>query len=123
MLEVHIDRINEVLPVEEGADGDFNPVRILLNLENLDLVRPIPFVVFQDQEDVLPILLLPDEEQLLLVLRAPARLDNIPIGVLSYEIYPCVERVEVPARESVDADALQLVLSELSLVLQPIRVG
>src|SRR5207245_9380830 len=104
-------------------DGAFGAARVLLHVEDLDLVCPIPSVVLQNHEDVLPVVLLPDEEQLLLVLGAPGRLDDIPIGILSHEIYACVERAEVPARECVDADALQLVLPELSFVLQPVRVS
>src|SRR6267143_2978063 len=72
--------------------------------------------------DVLPVLLLPDEEELLFVLRVPAGLDHVSFGVLLHEIDRLVERGEVPALERLDARVLQLVLPELSLVLQPVGV-
>src|SRR5712692_5713881 len=78
--------------------------------------------MLQDLLDVLAVLLLPDEKQLLLVLRVAARLNHVPLGVLLHELYRLVERYEVPARESVDAGVLQLVLPELPLVLQPLGV-
>jgi hypothetical protein len=61
VLEVDQGREDEVLAVEEGADGDLDAGDELLDLEALDLGAPSLLVVLQHRDQVAAVLLLADE--------------------------------------------------------------
>src|SRR5450759_277786 len=62
MLEVDVDGIGEVFSVEERPDSHLDPALVLLDLKELDLVRPFHLVMLQDLPDVLSVSLLPNKE-------------------------------------------------------------
>ncbi len=123
VLEVHADRVDELLAVEEGARGHLHPHDALLELELADLLRPGAFVVLEHLDHVFAVVVLPHEQELLGVLRRPRGLDHVAVGLALHEGDGLVEGGEVLLRDDRHPRVLQLVLAEGAVVLELVGVG
>ena len=87
-----------------------------------DLVRPGSFVVVQDLQHVLTVLLLANEKQPFHVLGLATRLDDVAVRIRAHEVDRFVEGSEVLLRDNADAGRSELLLAECAIVLEPISV-
>ena len=122
MLEIDVDRRNELFTVEECAHGDFDAVDAALQLEDLDLVAERFFVGLQHADHVFAVFFFADEEPALDVLRFPAGLDDVAVGIFLHELDGGVERLEIFVGNDVDAGLLQLFLAEGTIVFEAVGV-
>ena len=122
VLEIHIDRINEILAVEEAAHGHFDAHHAPLQLKNLDLVRERLFVRLQHADHVLPVFFLADKQAALHVLRLAARLDHVAAGILHHVLDRIVKRNEFAVGNNIHAGLFEFFLAERAVVLQPVGI-
>src|SRR5262249_13582749 len=120
---VDVDRVDERLAVEEGADGDLDADDTLLKLEDLDFLGECLLVRLEHSHDVVAVVLVADEEPPLDVARGARRLDDVARRVLLDVGDRFVEVVEVAVRDDRDASLLQLLLAEGAVVLESVGVG
>ena len=99
MFEVYVDRIHELLPVEEAAHGDFHPGHPALQLKNLDFIREGLLVGFQHADHVLAVFFFAHEQAALHILGLATGLDHIAVGVLDHVFDGLIERIELAIRE------------------------
>ena len=84
---------------------------------------PGPLVVLEDLDHVLAVVVLPHVEQGLAVLRRPAGLDHVAVGLALDVGDGVVEGGEVLLGDDGDARGLELVLAEGPVVLEAVGVG
>ena len=123
VLEVDVDRIDELLAIEERPDCDLHARDPALQLENFDLIGKGPLVSIQHADYILSIFLFADKQSPLHVLGFAAGLDNVAIGIFYHVLHGFVEGIEFLVGDDVDAGFLQLFLSEGAVVLQRVAVG
>ncbi len=123
MLEINIDRSDEVFSVEECADGDFHSIDAALQLEDFNFVGESFFVGFEHANDVFAVFFFTDEQAAFYVLRFSAGLDYIAIGIFLDELDGGIERVEVFVGNDVHAGILQFFLAEGAIVFKSVGVG
>src|SRR5215472_6737243 len=82
VLEIDVDRVDEIFAVEESADRYFHSDHAPLELENLDFVGKSSFVGFQHANDVLAVVFFSDEKAAFDVLRFAAGFDDVTAGIL-----------------------------------------
>ena len=123
MLEIDIDRIDEILAVEETAYRHFDARHAPLQLKYLDLVRQRLLVRLEHADDVLPVVFFADKQAPLHVLRFAARLDHIAAWILHHVLDRIVEGHEFAVRNNIHPGFLQFFLAERAVVLQPVGIG
>ncbi len=116
MLEVHVYRQHELFPVEEAARRHFDTHDAALQLKRFHAVCPGALVVLEHLDDVFAVLIFAHEQQLLQVLRLPARLDDVAVGIGAHEGDGFVEGVKVLLRNDRHAGLLELLLAERAIV-------
>ena len=110
------------MPLKKCSDGDFDAVDAALQLEDFDLVREGLLVGFQHADDVFAVFFFADEEAPLDVLRFPAGLDDVAVGIFLHEFDRRIEGVEILVWNNVDAGLLQLFLAEGTVVFEAVGV-
>ncbi len=123
MLKIKIDLVDELSPVEEAADSDFDAFDFPLQLEPLHSVAPRFFVGLQHVDDVAPIVFAPDVEQSLDVLDFAQRLDYIRSGVLLNVLNAGVEVVEDVMFDGIHATLVENLHCVATIFFEVIRVG
>ena len=118
MLEIDVDRIDELLAIEECPYRDLHSRDPALQLKNFDLIGKCPLVSVQHPDYVLSILLLADKQTPLHVLGLATGFDHVAIRILHHVLHRFVEGIEFPVRNDVDAGFLELFLAEGTVVLQ-----
>src|SRR5262249_264239 len=123
MLEIDVDRRDEIFAIEESADGNFDSGNTALELKDFDLVGEGLFVGFQHADNVVAVFFFADEQAALDVLRFAAGLDDIAVGIFFNKFSGRIEGIEILVGNDVDAGIFQLPLAEGAIVLETIGVG
>jgi hypothetical protein len=106
VLEVYIERIDELLSVEERADRYLHTGHAPLQLKLPDLVRKGFLVRLEDPDHILSVVLITDEQAALHVTGRPRRLDDVALRIFLHVGDRVVEVVEVAVGHDVDASFL-----------------
>jgi hypothetical protein len=122
VLEVHVDRINELLAIEKRADGNLHAGDAALELKHFDLVGKRLAVSLEDADHILAVFLVADEQAPLDVAGCARRLDDIAFRIALHVRDRVVEVVEFAVRQDVDARLSELFLAEGTIVLQAVRI-
>ena len=122
MLEIDVDRADEILAVEECAHGDFHSDHPALKLKDFNFIGEGPLVGFEHSNYVLPILFLAYKQPALYVLRFAAGLNDVAPGILCHVLDRIVERFKLGVGDDVHTGFLQLLLAERAVVFEFVTV-
>src|SRR4029077_18108361 len=122
VLAVYVERIDELLSLEERSDRDLHTCHAPLQLELPDLVRKGFLVRLENADHILSIVLIADKQATLHITGRPRRLDDVALRICLHIGDRVVEVVEVAVGHNVDALLLELLLTEGAIILEPVRV-
>ena len=122
VLEVYVERIDELLCVKERADSDLHTSHAALQLEIPDLFRKGFFVRLKDANHILSVILITDEQATLHISGRARRLDDVALRIFFHVGGRVVEIIEVAIGNDVDAFLFELLLTEGPIVLEPVRI-
>lgn len=103
VLEVEVDAVDKLVPVEEAADRHLDALDLPLELEPLHPVPPRLLVRAEDVDHVAPVVLVADVQQALDVLYLAERFDRVRSGVPLDLLDTGVELAEHVVFDRVDA--------------------